>query len=201
MINRTQHLLQDSLEKLAQRQKEFEVNEVNFTKENNILAEKLSVSETKNDHLSKDLNEQRVKVSELHSTVAGLEQLVCVKEDVDKQLKTTQNQLLEAVEDKKSIRRQLEAVCISQDQISSKLLETEKAGNQLRQIAEEQDQEIEQLTATVIALRENMEVYVPAKVNLKFYEGAKYNSRAMLLIMQLQTMSILATVSANSSSS
>jgi len=160
---RTQHLLQESVETLAHRQKEFEVNEVNFSKETNILAEKLSISETKNDHLSKDLNEQRVKVSELHSTVTQLEQIVCVKEDVEKQLQTTEKHLCEANDDKQAIRKQLEAVCINQDQTNAKLLETEKAGNQLRQVVEEQDQEIEQLTAENIALRENLEVYIPAK--------------------------------------
>jgi len=159
----TQALLQESVEKLAARQREFEMNEKTFLRDTNVLTEKLSVSEMKGDRLTKDLNEQKMKVSQQNTTISSLEQLICVKEDISKQLEVTEKQLTQVLADRKELRMQLENVVVTQDQTNNKLFEAEKNSNQLRQIIEDRDQEIEQLTLTVIALRESQEVYVPTK--------------------------------------
>ena len=165
-INRTQQLLQDAIEKLAARQREFELNEKNFIRDANALSEKFNASEIKNDRLLKELNEQKLKISQQNSAISGLEQLICVKEDVSKQLEATEKQLNQVAADRKDLRVQLENVVVTQDQANNKLFEAEKNANQLRQYIEEKEQEVEHLTMTVIALRENQEVYVPTKVNI-----------------------------------
>ena len=163
--SQTKQNLSESLEKLATRQREFEVSEKAFIKDKNVLCEKLDVAESRNDRLGKEVNEQKLKVSQLGTTISSLEQLVCVKEDMSKQLEGTQKQLGQVVEDRKALRAQLEAVVVSQDHANNKLLEVERTANQLRTIIEEKEEEIGQLTATVIALREATDVYVPTKVN------------------------------------
>jgi hypothetical protein len=159
----TQQLLQESIEKLAARQREFELNEKTFTRDANNLTERFGVSELKNDRLTKELNEQKLKVSQQNTTISSLEQLICVKEDISKKLEVTEKQLTQVLTDRKELRAQLENVVVNQDQSNNKLFEAEKNSNQLRQIIEDKDQEIEYLTLTVIALRENQEVYVPEK--------------------------------------
>ena len=164
-VLRTQHLLQESVENLAARQREFEVNERNFNKDVNNLGEKLSNSEVRNERVSKELNEQRLKVSQLSTSVSSLEQLVCVKDDIKKQLETAERQAAQLLDDRKVLRGQLEAVTITQDQANARLLEAERGNNQLRQIIEEQNTQIEQLTLTIITLRESQEMYLPIKVD------------------------------------
>ena len=165
-VFRTQHLLQESVESLATRQREFEVNERNFNKDINNLGEKLSNSEVRNERANKELNEQRLKVSQLNTSVSSLEQLVCVKDDIKKQLETAERQAAQLLEDRKALRDQLEAVTVTQDQANARLLEAERGNNQLRQIIEEQNTQIEQLTLTIITLRESQEMYLPIKVDL-----------------------------------
>jgi len=125
------------------------------------LTEKLDVSEFKNDRVTKELNEEKLKVSQLLTNVSSLEQLICVKEDVNKQLEVTQIQLEQVAEDRTALRNQLEAVVITQDLANNKLLEVEKTSNQLRTILEEKEEDIEYLT---VALKEAQDLYVPQKV-------------------------------------
>lgn len=167
IICRTQQNLQDAVEKLAARQREFEFNEKTFIRDANVLNEKLNASEIKNDRLVKELNEHKLKISQQNSAISSLEQLICVKEDVSKQLENTEKQLNQVVADRKELRNQLENVVVTQDQANNRLFEAEKNSNQLRQIIEEKEQEVEHLTMTVIALKEGQEVYVPTKVNTK----------------------------------
>ena len=125
------------------------------------MTEKLDVSEFKNDRVTKELNEEKLKVSQLLTNVSSLEQLICVKEDVNKQLEVTQIQLEQVAEDRTALRNQLEAVVITQDLANNKLLEVEKTSNQLRTILEEKEEDIEYLT---VALKEAQDLYVPQKV-------------------------------------
>lgn len=155
-----QQNLQDAVEKLATRQREFETAEKTFVKERTALTEKLDVSEFKNDRVTKELNEEKLKVSQLLTNVSSLEQLICVKEDVNKQLEVTQIQLEQVAEDRTALRNQLEAVVITQDLANNKLLEVEKTSNQLRTILEEKEEDIEYLT---VALKEAQDLYVPQK--------------------------------------
>jgi len=159
----TQHLLQESVEKLATRQREFEQNEKNFMKDVNTLNERSSTSETKNDRLAKELNEQKVKISQLNSTISSLEQIICVKEDISKQLEVKEKQYVQVADDRRELRAQLDGVLATQEQANNKLFEVERVSNELRQTIEEKEEQIDNLVATVIALRESQEVYVPAK--------------------------------------
>jgi len=161
--SQTKQNLQESLEKLATRQREFEINEKTFIKDKTVLCEKLDSAESRNDRLNKEVNEQKLKVSQMGTNISSLEQLVCVKEDISKQLDGTQKQLGQVVEDRKALRAQLESVVVSQDHANNKLLEVERSANQLRNIIEEKEEEIGHLTTTVIALREAQDVYVPTK--------------------------------------
>lgn len=86
-----------------------------------------------------------------------------MKEDVNKQLDSTSQQLHAAQEDRKVLRSQLEALAVTQDQAARRCIEVETTANQLRQAIEEREEYIEELVATVVALREAMEVYVPTK--------------------------------------
>jgi len=159
----TQQLLQEAIEKLTMRQREFEMNEKVFMRDTSNLNERLGASELKNERLAKELNEHKLKVSQQNTTISSLEQLICVKEDISKQLEASEKQMVQVLADRKELRAQLENVVVSQDQANNKLFEAEKNANQFRQCIEDKDQEIEHLTMTVIALRESQEVYVPEK--------------------------------------
>lgn len=156
-------MLQEAVEKLAARQRDFEITEKNFMKDFNALNERFSTSESKNDRLTKELNEQKLKVSQLNTTVSGLEQVICVQEDISKQLETKDRQYTQVADDRRELRAQLDAVLATQEQANTKLFEVERVSNELRQTLEEKEEQIENLTATVIALREAQEVYIPTK--------------------------------------
>ena len=161
---RSQQLLKQSLEKLALRQKEFEISEEAQRNERDDLMQKLNQSQTKNENLNKELNQSDLNVSKLTTTMLELQQLVSLKADTDKQLELTERQRVEISKDKEELTSQLGTIIYSQDEASQKLLEVEKTANQLRQINEEQYQEIEQLTMAVIALKEHQETYIPTRV-------------------------------------
>ena len=165
---RTQYLLQEAVDNLALRQKQFENSEQAYKKDISCLAEKLNTVEIKTDYLNRELNQSKLKVSELNTTVIELEQLICVKEDVNKQLEAASRNIVDMNEDRKTLAHNLELVILSQDEANEKLFEASQTTHQLRQNNAEQAQQVEQLTMAVISLRENQQMYLPIKVVSSF---------------------------------
>ena len=73
-------------EELQNKDREFETIEKKYLREICNLKEKLDQSDTRENVLVQEVSSQKSKITELKSNVSSLEQILCIKEDVNRQL-------------------------------------------------------------------------------------------------------------------
>jgi chromosome segregation ATPase len=145
--------------------RDFDSNERKYLKEIASLREKINQHEIRENNHIHQAQLAKATISELKANVSGLEQILCIKEDVNKQLDATTVKLANTIKDRESLNSQVQALLQSQNSSNSKILELEKEIVNLKNIVLDKDEYILSLKKLIIDIKEKQVQYIPKKVS------------------------------------
>lgn len=89
IFNSLQNIINETKDEIAAKDRGFESIEKGYVREISHLRERASQLENKNNLLLAEIDKARLTNSELKATISSLEEIICLKEDVNKQLDST----------------------------------------------------------------------------------------------------------------
>jgi chromosome segregation ATPase len=144
--------------------RDFDNNERKYLKEIAALREKLNQAEIRDNNHIHQAQIAKATISELKANVSGLEQILCIKEDVNKQLDAITVKLANTIKDRESLSSQVQALLQSQNLSNTKILDLEKEIVNLKNVVTEKDEYILTLKKLIIDIKEKQVQYIPKKV-------------------------------------
>ncbi len=151
---------------MAQKAREFDVQERKLLKEIAVLREKINQQEVIQNTLAQDNQEAKATISELKATVSSLEQILCVKEDINKQLDTTAFKLASTLRERENLASQVQTLLQGQNIANNKILELEKELTGTKTALVDRDEYVANLKRLIIEMKEKQPLYIPQRVIL-----------------------------------
>lgn len=163
-IHSLKTLIESTKEELMIKTRDFDNNERKYLKEIAALREKINQAEVNHNNHVHQAQIAKATISELKANVSGLEQILCIKEDVNKQLDSITVKLANTIKDRESLSAQVQALLQSQNLSNSKILDLEKEIFTLKNNLADKDEYILQLKALIIDIKTKQVLYIPKKV-------------------------------------
>eukprot|EP00331_Platyophrya_macrostoma_P008510 CAMPEP_0176430638 /NCGR_PEP_ID=MMETSP0127-20121128/14363_1 /TAXON_ID=938130 /ORGANISM="Platyophrya macrostoma, Strain WH" /LENGTH=872 /DNA_ID=CAMNT_0017812547 /DNA_START=26 /DNA_END=2644 /DNA_ORIENTATION=+ len=127
------------------------------------LSKKLNQAEDKNNALAGENNQQLKAIADLKSKVSVLEQYLCTKEDLNKQLDQTKQKLSKAILDRDQALENIRKLTIVHQETYNQVLELNKVIKDLNIQLNERDHYILNLRKVILEIREGNPLYIPVK--------------------------------------